>query len=100
MDSVQWATDRDSTPTPTEPTAQARRRACFSALREPRGLLADRALRAGRLAVPLTDSGRWTTLKPDMGHLGNRGLVLRIGRVLPARGRFAFRSQPIPTTDT
>src|SRR5262245_36904910 len=85
MDSVQWATDRPSTPTPTAPTAHARRRACFMALR-PRGW----GLRAGRFGVPLTGAGRWTTLNPDMRLLLERGLVLRADRVLAAHGRLAF----------
>src|SRR5438034_500756 len=92
MDSVQWATDSPSTPTPTAPTPAARRRACLSALPAPRGLLDVWGLRAGRRGVPLTDSGRGTTLRPDMGHLLTRGLVFRAGRVLLARGRLAVRT--------
>src|SRR5213080_4253275 len=83
MDSVQWATDRPSTPTPTAPTAQARRRACLMALRPRWGA----GLRAGRLGVPLTGAGRWTTLNPDMGLLLERCLVSRADRVLAAHGR-------------
>src|SRR5581483_7694507 len=64
--------------------------ACFITLREPCCLLGW-GLRAGRLVLPLTDSGGWTTLRPDMRHLSTRSLVLRAGRVLAARGRLAFQ---------
>src|SRR5262249_35047889 len=86
MDSVQCATDRPSTPTPTARTTHASRRACFIALRVLCGLLVTRGLRAVRLAVPLTDGTGATTLRPDMRLLHHRGLVLRAGCVLPARG--------------
>src|SRR6266851_10406510 len=99
MDSVQCATDNPSTPTPTAPTAPAKRRACFIALRAPRCLPVTRSLRAGRLAVPLTDSGRATTLKPDMRLLLNRGLVLRVDRVFSARGQLAFQTKNDPSIE-
>src|SRR5947208_6057528 len=73
IDSVQWATDKPSTPTPTAPTVQANRRACTIALRDPRGLLATFGLRVRCLATPLTDSAREITLNSDMGLLLNQG---------------------------
>src|SRR5262249_30707999 len=94
MDSVQWTTDKPSTPTPTAPTAHARRRACFIPLRAPRGLLVVRGLRAGFRAVPLTDGVCETPLRPDMGTLRNREPVLRAGRVLLAPGLLAFQTGP------
>src|SRR5436190_13393016 len=93
MDSVQWATDSPSTPTPTEPTTPANRRACLIPLRPSRGLLGVWGLRAGRAALPFTDSTRGTkgdTTDADMGTLSHRGPVLRAGRVFAARGRLAL----------
>src|SRR5262249_10869517 len=68
-------------------------RACFMALRALGGLLAPRGLRAGRLALPLTDGACGTTLRADMGTLRNRGPVLRASRALATPGLLAFQTE-------
>src|SRR5262245_26222364 len=76
-DSVQWAPERPGTPTPTAPTAAARRRTCRRGLRGRRGRPAGLGLGAGRLVVPLRDSARGTTFGPDTGTLLTLGGVSR-----------------------